>query len=132
MRIRDTWRARVYRAENAAFACYDQAPRMSWPEVERFVAKVCKAEKRNAPRLGHGQGAKRPIAFSNRIVLPKFARKRVIILHELAHYFTPPPASWHGEDWAGMYFYLISKYIGETEAKVMSMAFNQFGVYGKT
>ncbi len=126
-RPRDNQRSRLYAAERAAWACYDPEPEMSWPEVKKFVFKVCHNLKQDVPLLGQGQGARRAfVSFGgSRMVLPRWARKKTVILHELAHIISPDH---HGPIFAKNYVSLIKRFIGSTEAAIMRMAYKQYRV----
>ena len=126
--MRDQQRSKIYAAERAAAMCYDPAPLMSWSEVERFVSKVCRAEKYIPPKIGHGQGARRAFCKGHRIVLPRWARQKWVILHELSHWMTRQAKIAHGEQFLRVYLHLINRYIGQVEAQIMVMALNQYRV----
>lgn len=126
--MRDSQRSKIYKAENAAAECYDPSPLLSWPEVERFTKKVCVAENFMCPKIGHGQGARRAFCAPSRIVLPKWARQKWVILHELAHWMTRRELPHHGELFLRVYLRLVNKYMGSLEAKILIMALNQYGV----
>ncbi len=126
-RPRDNQRSRLYKAEIAAWACYDPEPEMSWPEVECFVKKVCKKTDHGMVSIGHGQGARIAMAWSHHIRLPKWARKPSVILHELAHVFTRYNVA-HGPEFAKEYADLIRRFIGPIESSIMRMAYKQYHV----
>ena len=94
-----------------SIAQLDQVLEQVWDnEKDHFKRK----HKRSRPTFS-SSGSSRNAKYSperNIIVLPKWARSKIVMLHELAHYFE---ADWdnnaaHGSHWLGALLYLLGKY----------------------
>jgi len=71
----------------------------------------------NYIRVGDGRGRWRTACGSiNEIKLPKFARDKIIILHEIAHSATlrtHPDAAWHGPEFCFNFLMLVGRWLGK-------------------
>jgi putative metallohydrolase (TIGR04338 family) len=126
-RPRDTYRQRVYDAEDAAFRDYGvDLPELR--DVRTYVARVREhpdvqasyARARRAVAVRDGRGRRRAGGSPERgISMPCWSRKRWVVLHELAHVFADPPQqqAWHGEDFVATYVDLVDTMLGEDAAR---------------
>jgi putative metallohydrolase (TIGR04338 family) len=140
-RARDSQRQKLYDAENLAF--YGTIEPVEWPppdwrtvsECQKFVEEVTAspAWKRLCPFGPHdvtvtdGRGRRRGGSFTetDTIALPKFARRRWYVLHELAHLTTlSENMAWHGPEYVSAYLHLASEFLSSEEhaALVSAMA----------
>lgn len=123
MKARDSQRSKLYAAETKAF---EGAP-VDLPEVEnieRYVAHVCALGrvKESFPELGWrpitvGDGRRRRSAGGNGrgIYMPRWSRKRWIVLHELSHTIMDRRyrnAVGHGWQYAEIYLLLVRHVMG--------------------
>lgn len=123
-RPRDTYKQRVYDAENAAFA----GSRIDLPEMadlERYVEEVrvhpevydrYPRTRGAAFKVRDGRGRRSACASPLRraIWMPRWSRKRHIVLHELAHVLdasTGEPG--HGPTFVATYVHLVGVMLGE-------------------
>lgn len=130
-RPRDTYRERVYRAENAAFG--ESRETMTLAEVRAFVERV-----RTHPEVydrfprargreitvGDGRGRTRACGnpIERYIKMPRWSRTRWVVLHELAHVFAVDvEEAWHGPCFVATYIHLVSTILGE-EARLKLVA----------
>lgn len=129
-RDRDWQRTKVYGAERAV----RRGAPMSWADTLRFVAKVLNSATFQR-RWGRwdlevldGRGRSSAAAFGNStITLPKWARTKDVILHELAHAICP---NWeqHGRLFARTFLELVKLYMGKPEHDRLRDAFREAGV----
>ena len=97
MKIRDQQRSKVYKWEQTTFGSAQHTEELSLKECERIARRVQAAYGLNHRplRVCDGRGFKRAVAYIDSIYLPKWARNRVVILHELAHWLCKN--DWHRE-----------------------------------
>lgn len=146
VRMRDTQRSKVYAAERALkdapdFETMDQVHRYveggvfesTWfknrfPQVT-FLATHNGGGARKARggpcyrRAGSGlliQGV-----YMN---LPRWARSKLVILHELAHGLTPVTCAAHGREWCQIYLELVGRFMGTETATRLRDSFKAHGV----
>lgn len=120
---RDGQRSKVYAAEDAAF---DKAKSegMTVEEVEAFVAWLWrsyaarKAMIRNGPsrawrqpRVADGRGCRRASAGGGVVTIPRWARSRWVVCHEVAHEIVIR-GPWHGPEFCRTYLELIEEALG--------------------
>lgn len=88
MIIRDQQRSKVYKWEQTTFGSAHHTEELSLKECERIARRVQAAYVLSHRRLRvcDGRGFRRAVAYPDSIYLPKWARNRVVLLHELAHW----------------------------------------------
>ena len=130
-RPRDNQRGKVYKAENTVF---DPGEKMTLEEVEQFVHEVwnfkpLRMKKNgfvtpyNKPRVSDGRRRRSGASFGGRIALPKFARNKWYILHELAHEITFRDLAGHGPEFCGNYLWLVESILGFESREKLGAAF---------
>ena len=122
-RARDSQRSKVYAAETKAF----EAEPVDLPEVadvERFIAHVCSLGRvrESFPELGArtitvGDGRRRrsACADSRGVNMPRWSRRRWLVLHELSHTIMGRRhrnAVSHGWQYAEIYLLLVRHVLG--------------------
>jgi putative metallohydrolase (TIGR04338 family) len=122
---RDSQRSKVYRAENAAF----KGSPIDVPEIkdiEDYIAHICSLGRvrESFPELisrsifvGDGRARRRPCANSSGIYMPRHARQKWIVLHELSHTIVRRrhgvvKAAGHGWQFAETYLLLVRHVMG--------------------
>ncbi len=127
-RQRDTQRKKLYDAEHALWLASERIEYL--PDIEMFVVaaliKVPSPAARSVQnsiltgrfKFGDGRGARGGKANRDSIHLPKFARHKLYILHELAHVLVErdPSIPWHvashGPEFAGVYLDIVNRVMG--------------------
>jgi hypothetical protein len=135
MRSRDNQRSRVYRWERLAAKHIDgrdfYAPDFATlEECEAFMAPIWRGErgrlglaKQRAPELSRNLwGQQRATASSCHVIkLPKWARSRWVILHEMAHRLTPQDEA-HGPRFVGVLIGLVCRWLDYDAERLMALA----------
>lgn len=105
MKIRDQQRSKVYKWEQTTFGKLQHTEELSLKECTRIARQVQKAYglEYQLLRVCDGRGFKRAVAYRSSIYLPKWARNRVVILHELTHWLCMNAPS-TGNDFHGPIF----------------------------
>lgn len=138
-RPRDSQRQKFYDAEDAALGTPSRTEAMSLAECQAFVNSVVRSQwvKENFtevnPNLGafrvtDGRGARNAKANMHRIVLPKWARNRYTILHEIAHGLTPRKYAGHGREYVVNYLKLMRHFEGVAVHDMLRDSFKARGV----
>ncbi len=118
---RDSWRSRVYAAEDVLLDRHWYDVTMDWPEVEEFVSRVTTSRWYRTrwsvvvrPVLVRREKVSAMAWADGRITLPPFARCPLIILHEIAHLLTdagePDRYAAHGPEFCGVW--LVRQFLG--------------------
>jgi putative metallohydrolase (TIGR04338 family) len=125
MSPRDSQRQKVYDAEGAAFAGAPvDLPEMA--DLERYVNFVCslKRVKASFPKLvdwpiyiGDGRARRKAGGWRQGILMPRWSRKRWVVLHELSHVIVDRVhshrrAAGHGWEFASTYLLLVRHVMG--------------------
>jgi len=127
MRARDFQRKKIYKAENAAMRCCYPVDRLELDECRQLVSRACKfLGLTTSPLVTDGRGTKRASGTMSKINLPKWARNKWIVLHEVAHACTPRSYPAHGREFASTYLKLVRRFIGKIEAQILRDAFRQY------
>jgi hypothetical protein len=120
MRVRDSQRSKLYAWENATFAgkygetmSLDECRVLAYEAIGRYGFT-------NQPAVKDGRGRRSAGANSHEIDLPKWARNRFVVLHEVAHTLTSlletrhgvPRNSWaaHGAEYTRIFVSLLQAY----------------------
>ncbi len=143
--IRDNQRQKVYDSEALAFegrtergTPYDALPEYKTvAECQQFVSKVVSSStwKHLCPfgpeyvTVADGRGRRRAGASGGRITIPRFARRRWYLLHELAHVATPAE-EWapHGPQYVFAYLHLVSRFLGPRQHAALTSAMASYRV----
>lgn len=131
--LRDSQRAKVYRAETDLYGCLDPEPEMPLAACQALANRVmayCKERAHVA--ICDGRGKRRAHANCWAITLPRWARRRLWVLHEAAHVVThriamrrQKPIQGHGREFARLYIKLVRHFIGRTEASLLKQSFKE-------
>ena len=144
---RDSQRSKVYAAENEAFRAY--SPKNSEPtlprvkDCERFVKKVFASKRVKAafpratreiwgvPRIEDGRGCRAARGGYSFLVLPRWARRDWVVLHEIAHTITgrevgDVPA--HGWQYCTVYLRLVLYVLGREHHDALKASFKKHRV----
>jgi hypothetical protein len=127
--MRDSQRSKLYKAERAAWACYDTQPYLTLDECKKLIHKCAKFSHGPRPTVTDGRGTRFARGSSWRINLPKWARTAPVVLHEYAHALTSHmTVAAHGPEFAAAFVKLTRRFIGKTEGDILKMAFRQYRV----
>lgn len=58
-----------------------------------------------------------------RIYMPRWSRNKAVILHEIAHVVTSPYVAWHGWEFCDNLLKLVSRWLGQDEARRLRESF---------
>lgn len=128
-RPRDSQRSKVYKAEGNIAQGEMKAQMV---DLQAFVNKVVGSAwwKRHYPNVQRitatdGRRRRRASAFplTRKIVMPKWSRSEMIILHEIAHIVTPTQYAWHGPEYCKVYLELVKVFMGEETWKSLRDSF---------
>jgi|SRR5215212_4538479 len=139
-KARDSQRSRVYKAERAAWENFDTPEFRTVAQCQEYVNDVTYTrfwderftdgwylDPEVRIEVSDGRGRRSAAAFcdEDRIALPKWARNRLVILHELAHILVNGNRSLasHGPEFVSMYLSLVREFEGEDEAQKLHEAF---------
>ena len=125
MAVRDTQRSKLYQWETEVLEPMDNET-MPLSECEALIKKVWRKVGGGvvAPSVGDGRRSRRGhySRSEHRIRLPKFARRRWYVLHEVAHAI-PHKGSWHGPEFCARYANLLQRFGGWTAVRKSMRAF---------
>lgn len=150
--LRDNQRSRLYAAERAAFDHAGTKPDFqSTDECYEYLQKVIsgKVFQRHYPYVKDwtiviraGQGSRKASASRVQsgwdefhcITLPKWARRKAVILHELAHHINDvesrnKPYATHGWEFAAIFLDLVQKGMGKEDRQRLKDEFKARKVY---
>ena len=135
-RPRDSQRARLYRAENevdpgkalptvAAMQAYvDGVAATGW-FTDRWGTRTFEVR----PGYGH----KRATADADGVLqMPRWARREMTILHEVAHCVTPVTFAAHGHEYAGVLLAIVRRAMGLAKAQALEESFQRHRVRWST
>ncbi|HEX7276679.1 MAG TPA: hypothetical protein VF244_04830 [Acidimicrobiales bacterium] len=128
-RPRDNQRARLYRAENevdagrplptvAVMQAYVDGVAASAWFVDRWGARAFDVR----PGHGHTRATASPDGV---LQMPRWARREMTILHEMAHCLTPVTFAAHGSEYAGVLLALVRRAMGLGPAQALEEAFGR-------
>jgi len=135
-RPRDNQRARLYRAENeidagralptvgVMQAYVDGVAATGW-FVDRWGDRTFEVR----PGYGHKR------ATANRegvLQMPRWARREMVILHEVAHCVTPESFAAHGSEYAGVFLAIVRRAMGLGPAQALEESFDRHRVRWST
>lgn len=135
MRLRDTQRSKLYDWEDREFntlgtKLVTDSPQMELSEIRKLLTKVARdyGLTRWKPDVTDGRG-RRKACYSpswNEIKLPRWSRRRYIVLHEIAHWIEyvafPGRCAWHGREFVGIFMELLRRYHGADLAQMTASA----------
>lgn len=134
---RDTQRQKVYDAERAAFGG-SKPEGYSIAEMQQLIDKwrSSKVLQRHYPRatrplrVADGRGRRRAcfapmgLFHDDELRMPRWSRKKWVLLHEFAHALTYSSArAWHGWEFCECYLYLVRVYIGRGAEEKLAREF---------
>ncbi len=135
-RSRDNQRSKVYAWERAAVVRLGEAASLYEPdfktleECEEFMRPIWRKERgrvglarQKAPELSRNLwGQRSAMAMDDHTIkLPKWARSRWVILHEMAHRLTPDDEA-HGPRFVGVLIGLVARWAGYSADELMQLA----------
>jgi len=140
-RPRDSQRSRLYSAERVLSNRDEHGQpcgSVDWTtvaEVQAFVDRVTRSRWwKSRSRVGKivvkdGRGGMSARAYRSRgqsvIAIPRWARTRRVVLHELSHHLTPWTAAAHGNLFAANLVDLVRRWMGPDEAEALKESFRQ-------
>lgn len=138
MSMRDSQRSAVYKWERAVVRShveaqpagakprYDLLATMELQDCEALVAEVFRDYRaiQSLPVVRDGRGARYARGSLYLISLPRWARTRPIVLHEIAHALEPAGPS-HGPCFARLLLDLLCRYAGVDKAKARALGVHQ-------
>ncbi len=134
---RDYQRSKCYASEASIVGRIPNNPRYETvPEIEAYLDKVMSRawfkkrwELRTRPRILAGQAHRKAVSYGGCIALPKWARSRLIILHELAHEVDCRYTGYgHGRYWARSFLEMVKFEMGPEAYKILKDSFREHGV----
>ena len=135
---RDFQRSKVYKAEDEAFTelgMYkgDEPEFKTTDECKKWIKEnvlpLLKDYGIKKVVVKDGRGRRRAGAFGDRmtITLPKWSRRRWVILHEMAH-IPMPNDEGHGDMFCALYILLVRALLGGEYAEKLIEKFDEHGV----
>jgi putative metallohydrolase (TIGR04338 family) len=128
-RPRDSQRARLYRAENEVDA---GRALPTVPTMQAYVDEVAAAgwfTDRWGVRtfdVRPGYGHKRATANGEGVLqMPRWARRELTVLHEVAHCLTPETFAPHGSEYAGVFLAIVRRAMGFGPAQALEDSFDR-------
>jgi len=135
-RPRDSQRARLYRAENEVDPGCDLPTVATMQAYVDWVAAAGWFTDRWGDRsfeVRPGYGHKRATATRDGVLqMPRWARREMTILHEVAHCLTPEDFAAHGGEYAGVLLALVRRAMGLGPAQALEDAFERHRVRWST
>lgn len=147
MPARDTYKAKVYEAEDTAFEALDldyvngPSPHLDTAaKINTYVRRVCRrravTDRYKTPRAFNivtGRGASAQISGPYAtITLGRWARTEIVILHELAHVLTDlkhrRKVAAHGPEWIACYTFLLRTFVSDEAADALRRELSDRGV----
>lgn len=133
-KVRDSQRRKLYKAEREAKL--DETPLPTVLDCHNYVHKCLKSKRllktypfMRGAKIGIKDGRRTRIARGGRFYLnlPRWARTKWVVLHELAHTITirgnPRPVPGHGREYAAVFLKLVHLFLGADEAKRLKAAY---------
>lgn len=141
-RERDSQRAKVYRSDRSLIGWtklttpLGSDPLMTLPEVTKLVNKVAdsayvikKYGIHHSMDVMDGRGRRSAFGSPSGVVgFPKWSRSPGIVMHEMAHVYTPRRAAAHGWQFCAIYLDLVRHFMGKEAEATLKAAFKKNGV----
>lgn len=130
--MRDSQRAKVYKAERLALEVFDNKP-LTLAEAEKIKMKVIKSYKLHRDIIIQFRHCYLKTAYAKnwgwnyKIVLPLSAQNKLYFCHELAHIIAGFNNGHNGK-FVSVFLKLVKRFMGKTEAEVLKLAFRQIKV----
>lgn len=134
-RERDTQRKRVYAAERV-LDDYGRIENVS--EIQVYVNKIWASKWARkhfrmacacfSPLVADGRGTRIARGGWQRLNLPRWARTKTVILHELTHALLPDEGASHGWQFAKAYLDIVRHVLGREAAAKLKAAYRQYHV----
>ncbi len=138
--VRDSQKSKVYKAERSVQTLLSDTE-YKFTSLQQCIDFVCKIEcskwYKSVGLCGHnisisdGRGSSRARAYcsSNRICLPRWARNKMTILHEICHmHYTSNFVASHGREFCKLFINAVKRWIGKEEADLLRYAYKTYGV----
>ena len=132
----DPQKQRVYDAEYAAFATERARGYLELAELQGFLDEIVRAPWFRARWPGvrvpvlDGRGWPEARASVAGLQLPKHARFKYFVLHELTHWIDHTGGEDHGSVFCGLYLHFVEKTYGTWRAGTLAKEFRARGVAG--
>jgi len=138
-RNRDNQRSKVYKAENAIWS-KDGDGDMTIQEIEGLLDEIWENRLihnefmpfRHRPQVADGRGCRKARGGADRITMPKWARRRWVVLHEAAHSVhiqgSSPLEAYHGPEFCKIYLRLVEIYMGFEARQKLAASFRKHRV----
>ncbi len=111
MRERDNQKSKVYHWEQTYLFKLKTNTSLSLTSCEKIITDVCLARNIRVPTIKDGRGRKTACACYSSVSLPRWARNKVITLHEVTHTILDNGVrAWHGPEFAALFIELLDKY----------------------
>lgn len=133
---RDMQKAKLYRAEKVLLP-YGKVGDESVPACEAFVKSVwqstwvkkhfVRARLNGPPEIADGRGTRIARGGLNRLNLPRWARTKAVVLHEITHALTPDRPA-HGWVFCKNYLAIVQHFMGTEAAKELRVAYREHRV----
>ena len=134
--MRDQQRSKVYAWERKHLQGSTDV-RLELREIQQLINRVARHYKTKAPRVTDGRGRRvacwSPWQFA--IKLPRWARTRVVALHEAAHWIEDVlygDRAAHGREFVSIFMYLLVKYHGADRSELARTANDMRVDFGDT
>ena len=145
LKPRDSQRSKLYRAEHEAFGeAWSKNGHFTLPQAEAYVKRVWRSKFvqnkfpltviNHVPRVTDGRGRRKAAGSISHIKLPRWARTKPVILHEIAHALSVAdreahgPMAAHGWQFARRFIVLVQRFLGKEEARKLKTAFRKHRV----
>lgn len=124
----DSQRQRLYDSESAVFGVrFNQTVFTSVEECQSYADRITSSAwfRRRfgdiSVTIKPGRGCVRALAHtsSRTIKLPKWARQKWVIIHELTHILAPKPHGSHGRLFCAIYLDLLDHFLGSDKASAL-------------
>lgn len=138
--MRDFQKSKVYQAENNALMQLKENPEFTTlDECKTYINEIINSDywnkhkgwKRIKLRCGRGCTNAFYRAHDKSITLPKWARGKMVIIHECAHWLTrktTEDGTSHGSHFAGHFLMLIDELLGEEHSAALMQQYEELGV----
>lgn len=111
MRERDNQRSKVYHWEQTYLFKLKTNTSLSLTSCEKIITDICLSRNIRMPMVKDGRGRKTAGGCYRYVTLPRWARNKVIALHEVTHTILDNGVTaWHGPEFVALYIELLDKY----------------------
>lgn len=122
-RARDNQRKKVYVWEDKYLLRLRTNHRLSFSACKELVKTICEAQSVSIPRIKDGRGRKRAGGCATYVTLPKWARNKVIVIHESTHSILDNGViAWHGPEFMSLFIELLAIHHIATKEQLLRWA----------